>query len=380
MKPSNKNSRARIASAGRTLTTYGVAAAVVGAVTIVPPSDPPPQRTVPAVDLTAASLPLAVRQQLQELRAGAVIAPQQLNSAAPVPTASRPTLPTPPTIQPPVVTAQEFEDAIINTYHAIEPWVRYGFELATYAVGWVPWVGWLAPQIMIFYDFGERIVESLVVNSANWLWGPLPFGEGLANVARDSWDALVQLGRDEWNFWLPPLPPRPPFALAAEQVPDPAQDGIPAPADESASSSAGRPHPVRDALLALTRSVPVPPGAPHSTVRPRWLDRIVHQPAAPDTESATPDDEVNGSAGGADSHDSPSAGSDEPPSSGRDDESANTGSRDTDETSQVAPSESKASSAATHTPRFRGAREGDRRGLLNRHEARNSAGTPSGDA
>jgi hypothetical protein len=57
--------------------------------------------------------------------------------------------------------------------------VRYGFELATYGVGWIPFVGWLAPQIMIFYNFGERIVRSLVFNSADWLWGPLPFFEGL---------------------------------------------------------------------------------------------------------------------------------------------------------------------------------------------------------
>ena len=124
------------------------------------------------------------------------------------PSAGQP-LPTPPEIPgpSPAPTDFEFEDAIMNTYHAIEPWVRTGFELATYAVGWIPWVGWLAPQIMIFYNFGERIVESLVVNSANWLWGPLPFLEGLGNIAADSWNALVQLGIDEWNFWLP-LPPR----------------------------------------------------------------------------------------------------------------------------------------------------------------------------
>ena len=104
----------------------------------------------------------------------------------------------------------QFEDAIKNTYVAIEPWVHYGFQIAQYAVGWIPWVGWLAPQIDIFYHFGERIVRSLVFNSADWLWGPLPFGVGLANVARDSWNSLVQLGKDQWNFWLPPLPPLPP--------------------------------------------------------------------------------------------------------------------------------------------------------------------------
>ena len=120
------------------------------------------------------------------------------------------TFPPPPNIGP-SPTPAGFEDAIISTYHAIEPWVEWGFQVATYAVGWIPWVGWLSGQIMIFYYFGERIVESLVENSANWLWGPLPFLEGLGNIAWDSWDALVQLGRDQLHFWLPSLPPLPPI-------------------------------------------------------------------------------------------------------------------------------------------------------------------------
>ena len=126
--------------------------------------------------------------------------------------------------------------------------MRYGFEVATYAVGWVPYVGWLSPQIMIFYNFGERIVESLVVNSANWLWGPLPFGQGLGNIARDSWDALVQLGIDEWNFWLPPLPPLP-FGVQATQT-QPATTDTLVPAGQSVT----RPHPLRHLLTALRRA------------------------------------------------------------------------------------------------------------------------------
>jgi hypothetical protein len=56
--------------------------------------------------------------------------------------------------------------AIKNIYNTVEPWVRYGFELATYAVGWVPSVGWLSGQIMIFYNFGERIPRSITFNVA----------------------------------------------------------------------------------------------------------------------------------------------------------------------------------------------------------------------
>ena len=59
----------------------------------------------------------------------------------------------------------------INTYNAVEPWVRWGFDLAAYAVGWIPYVGWLAPRIMIFYNFGERITRSIAYNVGYWLNG-----------------------------------------------------------------------------------------------------------------------------------------------------------------------------------------------------------------
>jgi hypothetical protein len=93
--------------------------------------------------------------------------------------------------------------------------VRYGFELATYAAGWVPYVGWLSGQIMIFYNFGERITHAIVHNTLDWLNGNGSFlfnvGEGLAWTI----DAFIQLGIDEWNYFLPPLPPLPPFPFAA---------------------------------------------------------------------------------------------------------------------------------------------------------------------
>lgn len=214
------------------MATTGIALASLGALVVAPAVHPPPPPTDPVVRPTAAVFrpvvqPLAQQALVQQPLAQQPLAQQPLAQQALVeqtnvlgsllsldlgrfiipPSLGQP-FPT-PDLPGPSPTPNEFEDAIINTYFVIEPWVRYGFEVATYAVGWVPWVGWLSPQIMIFYNFGERIVESLVVNSANWLWGPLPFGEGLGNIARDSWDALVQLGIDEWNFWLPPLPPLP---------------------------------------------------------------------------------------------------------------------------------------------------------------------------
>jgi hypothetical protein len=124
-------------------------------------------------------------------------------------------LPTPP-VTGPSPAPTDFNSLIKNTYLAIEPWVQYGFELVTWGVGWIPFVGWLAPQIMIFYFFGERIAHSDVWNLDDWLWGSLPFVQGWVNNFWDKWNAVVQLGIDEWNFWgLPPLPPLP---FAAQQT------------------------------------------------------------------------------------------------------------------------------------------------------------------
>jgi hypothetical protein len=59
-----------------------------------------------------------------------------------------------------------------------------------------------------------------VWNLDDWLLGPLPFVQGWLNNASDKWDAVVQLGIDQWHFWLPniPLPPFPPFPLATQQA------------------------------------------------------------------------------------------------------------------------------------------------------------------
>jgi hypothetical protein len=258
---------------GKKLATTGIALVSVGAIAVAPTVQAPP-RPVPAVQLAAATSPTAVQTSPTVLQPPA----QQSNYLGALfsldlgrfiipPSAGQPP-PTPPQIPGPSPTPTnfEFEDAIINTYHAIEPWVRWGFEVATYAVGWIPWVGWLSPQIMIFYNFGERIVESLVVNSANWLWGPLPFLEGLGNVAVDSWNALVQLGIDQWNFWLPPLPPLPPLPLAAQQAQTQLATGQTlAPVDQQVAPPTARPHPLRDAFAALRRLLAGPdPVAPQN--------------------------------------------------------------------------------------------------------------------
>jgi hypothetical protein len=73
------------------------------------------------------------------------------------------------------------------------------------------YVGWLSGQIPIFYNFGERIARSITYNIAYWLDGNISFTQGLVNVGVDTVNAFIQLGVDQWNFWLWPLPPLPPI-------------------------------------------------------------------------------------------------------------------------------------------------------------------------
>lgn len=104
--------------------------------------------------------------------------------------------------------------AIENAYNTIEPYVRYGFELLTYAVGFVPWIGILAPQILFFYDLIEPIVQSGLFNILDWLSGSISFSAGLSNFFSATTASINQFINTEINWFLgflPPLPPFPPF-------------------------------------------------------------------------------------------------------------------------------------------------------------------------
>jgi hypothetical protein len=124
------------------------------------------------------------------------------------PSAGQP-FPQPPT--QPLPTPGSIPGSLEAAYHAIEPWVQYGFELAQYAVGWIPYVGWLSGQIMIFYQLGEGIVHAIVHNTLDWLDGNGSFAQNLGEGIRWSIDTLIQFGINEWNYFLPPLPPLPPI-------------------------------------------------------------------------------------------------------------------------------------------------------------------------
>jgi hypothetical protein len=192
----------------------GVAAVAATAITFSPTVNPPAaagdppavQRTATLVTLSAQSTPLALPVDAPALLTDwiqRVIVPPSFG--APIPTPQF----------PPIVAPTSIGTSIKGIYNAVEPWVQYGFDLAAYAVGWVPYVGWLAPQITIFYHFGERIARSITFNIADWLDGRISFGQGLVNVGVDTFNSFVQLGIDQWNFWLPSLPPLPPFPFAS---------------------------------------------------------------------------------------------------------------------------------------------------------------------
>src|SRR4051812_6559001 len=201
----NVSVRACLQMSVATVTAAAVAFAPSVTVT-TPPSMPPAASTVRTVSapvqFVAATQPAASRIVLPNLLVDwlqRIVVPP--SASAPFPTPSF----------PPVIAGNSIDSTIKNVYNAVEPWVRYGFELASYAAGWVPYVGWLAPQVMIFYNFGERIVRSITFNIADLLGGNITFLDGLINVGIDVINSFIHLANDQLAFWLPPLPPIPPI-------------------------------------------------------------------------------------------------------------------------------------------------------------------------
>lgn len=194
----------------RSYVTAGVATITAAAAIAFVPPDQPARVAAPTQVVQVVSTPVALTAvDLPNLLVGF------LQHYVVPPSASRP-FPTPQF--PPVVAPTSIGSSIIWIYNAVEPWARWVADVAAYAVGWIPYVGWLSGQIPIFYNFGERIARSITYNIAYWLDGNISFGQGLVNVGIDTVNAFIQLGIDQWNFWLWPLPPLPPIfpgALAA---------------------------------------------------------------------------------------------------------------------------------------------------------------------
>jgi hypothetical protein len=189
----------------RSFLTVGVATITAVTIAVVPSvkepvavaSRPPVVHIAsPAVALTAAlATPTVTATDLPNLLV------EWLQKITVPPSANTP-FPTPQF--PPVVAPTSLGSSIKGIYNAV-------FDVAAYAVGWIPYFGWLSPQISIFYDFGEQIVRSITFNIADWLDRRISFGQGLVNVGVDTVNAFIWLANAQLGFWLPPLPPIPPI-------------------------------------------------------------------------------------------------------------------------------------------------------------------------
>jgi hypothetical protein len=184
----------------------GLAAATLGAVVLVPVSTPRTDALTLSKDaFTWSSI------ELSSIEVSAAVAPL----LAPFTSATAAVNP-----GPVAAATGSAGEAIINTFNAVEPFVQYGFELAAWATGYLPWpIGWLGQQIDIAYNTGEPIVQALVYSFAYLIDGQfdligLTLSYGL-NLAVTN---FVE-GEIAWvlSFLppLPPLPPPPPFPTAA---------------------------------------------------------------------------------------------------------------------------------------------------------------------
>jgi len=183
----------------RSYLAAGLAAATMSAIAVVPVTPPRIDAvTLPSIELSAAVLPLV---QPVTAAAGAV-----LGVAASAVTATAAVDPVPV-----AAATGSTGDMIINAYNALEPWAQWGFEVAAWAVSYLPWpLGWLGQQINIAYDTGEPIVQALVYSFAFLIDGQVDLiGPTLTNGVNTAVTNLVQ-GEIAWVLgFFPPLPPGP---------------------------------------------------------------------------------------------------------------------------------------------------------------------------
>ena len=101
-----------------------------------------------------------------------------------------------------------------TAYDTVEPWVAYGFELADYALSYVPGLWWIAPGIDLAYFSIEPLVQAAVYSFADLI--DLNFAQigpdiqaGIAEATQNFLDYGAQWIADLIPF--PPLPPVPPL-------------------------------------------------------------------------------------------------------------------------------------------------------------------------
>ncbi|WP_343599125.1 hypothetical protein [Mycobacterium sp.] len=171
------------------------AIAVVAATTVTLTATPPVTGTAAAVHLTAAGQPLDPDEPASALVTLQQVAPAVADSSMLAPLTG-------------VLTS--IGDNIEGLFNAVEPWVAYGYNYLSYVVGFVPFVGLLAPQIIFFYDLDESVVASLLFNTIGVLEQTVSSGTAQANINADAMAAYAAFV-DAENCWFqsiqpPPLP------------------------------------------------------------------------------------------------------------------------------------------------------------------------------
>ena len=128
-------------------------------------------------------------------------------------TASQPAAASLPTLRvvSPEVQLTAGGDVIIAAYTAIQPWVAYGFELADYALSFVPGLWWIAPAVDLAYFTAQPVVESLVYSFAYLIDGNFTaIGPTITLGVQTAVQNFIDYGI-AWIGSLVPLPPLPPF-------------------------------------------------------------------------------------------------------------------------------------------------------------------------
>lgn len=174
-----------------------------------------------------------------------------------------------PSVDPQAVPLTSAGSVIINTFDALEPWVAYGFELADYALSFVPGLWWIAPAIDLAYFSIEPLVQAGVYSFAYLIDGQFAdIGPTLALGVQEAVDNFIFFG----IAWigsliplppLPPLPPIPPFPAAGVSAPAQSVSRTAAVAGAAATAEAEIAAPEE----AVATSVTAPRSAKASSVR-----------------------------------------------------------------------------------------------------------------
>ena len=231
----------------RSTVAAGIAAAMLSATAVVPVTHSRSATiTLPSIELSASVLPLT--QPAAAAAAGAVLGADPRRPAA---AAALPTFPVPGTIS----ATGSAGETIIGVYNAIEPWVQWGFEVAAWAVSYLPWPwGLLGQQIDIAYNTGEPIVQAAVYSFAYLIEGQFDLiGPTLMNGVSTAATNLV-VGEIAWVLsFFPPLPPISfPVLPGASVAARAAAVAAPAPARTRSANATVASNPVAETPVAAT--------------------------------------------------------------------------------------------------------------------------------